>query len=511
MAIASLAPPVAGLDDLPNESRMIATPWSRMVRGIGLGQFPVAYDAKAASRIRGTFDRLAAKAPRHTYTAFSRLLADLVLSVADPGQPVRRDQVRRRLGPVIAALRAEGNAYHRVTAGCILLDAVAGLGLDRDLVAGDGLDLPAELLSAVEAIGPDRIDDDNKGRHGAYERVSAYSALFVALGRLGLDKQLVGGRRDHVRVALDLLDQIPSPFFRVRGGSMLLSALSLLGHDGPALDGGRDRMKELLDHLDRTDEPGNAVSFPQPVTPCFTKTYPLLTLLNAIAMSGRPEYLTYRADRLAEIGELMGTLSTPERAHMNLYYLVALHNLGRLHEQVPDLDAYLRDVVGLSRRIDPGTDFFLNGVAYPYLIETAVVTGRTDLIGGGFLTRQADAFPDHDRSEQDRVNRPFPLSYCLHAFAHIGADDLLFAPRDRYAGASAVAWVVERFSEGGRQEGSRLSMVDHALLDQALRLRGPQRQETAPFAGFRFRLAEPRKAAPQNPAPQPAARRDTPA
>ncbi|MBM9509126.1 hypothetical protein [Actinacidiphila acididurans] len=488
MAIASLALPVSGLDALPNESRMIATPWSRMVRGIGLGQYPVDYDSVAAARIRETFDRLAAKMPFHTYTVFARLLTELILTVANPGTEPSPAQVRRALGPVVAAVRAEGNAYYRVIAGSILLETFAKLEMDPGLLVNDSVDLPAEILAAVDGIQPDRIKDGN--RHGDYERLSAYSAVMLALGQLGLKERLVTGPRNHVREALDLLERIPSPFFRVRAASMLLSVISLLGYDALVFDGERDYMKEVLDHLDRTFDPGNEVSFPQPVTPRFAKTYPLLTLLNAIAMSGRVEYLRYGRDRLAEIKELMGTISRSERAHMTLYYVVALHNLGRLTEQVPDLDAHLEEAVGRWQDIDPGEDFFLHGVAYPYLIETAMITGRTDLITDEALERQADAFRDHDRTEQDRVNRPFPLSYSLNAFGEIGVADRLFAPRARYGGASAVTWVIDRFSENGREEGTRLTMVDHALISCALRLRGAHRRETELFRTFRFRLTE---------------------
>ena len=39
-----LRPPVSGLDSLSQESRIVATPWSRIVRGVGLGQHPIGYD-----------------------------------------------------------------------------------------------------------------------------------------------------------------------------------------------------------------------------------------------------------------------------------------------------------------------------------------------------------------------------------------------------------------------------------------------------------------------------------
>ncbi|MCX5193078.1 hypothetical protein OOK31_04085 [Streptomyces sp. NBC_00249] len=491
MAIASTSLPVAGLKDLRNESRMIATPWSRMVRGIGLGQYPIAYDPALAAQIRQTFGLLEQRvSAANTYTLFSRLLADLVLEVEDPGG-IGEAAVGPALGPILEAVRSEKNHYYRLMAGCILMDAFAKLGLDREFLVNDDLDFPAEILAVADEIQPDRIEDENSGRHGDYERLSAYSAVFLALGQLGLQDRLVSGPRDYVTEALDLLERIPGPFFRGRGGSMLLSVVSLLGHGALISGGGRDYIEEVLDYLDRADELNNPPSFPSPMTDSFSKVYPLLTMLNAIAMSGREEYLTYGKDRLAEAKELMAGLAPVERTHMGLYYLVALHNLGRLEEQVPDLDAFVEGVVGQWKEVDPGANFFLNGIAYPYMISTAMVTGRTDLLTDETVERLVDSYPDLDRTEEDRDNRPYPLSYVLNMLGEIGVSHRLFEPRARYGGSSAMAWSIEQLSEDGVAEGNRLYMLDHALVGYALRLRGAGRAETELFSNFRFRLAVP--------------------
>ncbi|MEV4053546.1 hypothetical protein AB0J55_20330 [Amycolatopsis sp. NPDC049688] len=482
--------PVAGLADLTTESRMIATPWSRMVRGIGLGQYPIGYDPAAARRIRHTFDLLAAKVPpSNSYTLFARRLADLILNVADPAVDLSRTDTGAAVGSIVDAVRAEENPYHRVTAGSILMDAFAKLGLDRTLLVNEWMDFPAEILATTDQIRPDRIEDENQGRHGDYERLSACTAVFLALGQLGLADRLVTGERDHVRESLELLDRIPAPFFRGRGGSMLLSVLFLLGYDSHVFGGPRDHLKEVLDYLDRADELNLPPAFPQPMTEAFGKIYPLLTMLNAVAASGRAEYLTDGKDRLAEAKELLGRIDPVERTHMGLYYLVALHNLGRLSAEVPDLDAFVEDVLGPWDHADPGANFFRNGIAYPYMIETAMLTGRLDLITGRGLDRLVHSYPGLDRTDLDRANRPYPFSYTLNMLGEIGAADRLYTPSDTYGGRSAVAWVVDHLSDGGREEGSRLYMLDHALVSYALRLRDRERAETEVFRNFRFRLA----------------------
>lgn len=496
MTSTALTVPPTGLHRLSTETRVIATPWSRMVRGIGLGQHPVAYDPEAAGRIRHVFALLAAKGvEENAYARFSRLAAEFVLDTADPAGGPHRPGLARDLGPVLDAVRAETNPYFRVMAGCILMDAFAKLGLGTALLVNAGTDLPAEILAAVDTIEPDRIKDENAGRHGHYEKLSAYSAVFLALGQLGLADRLVTGPRNRVREALGLLESIPAPFFRGRGGSMLLSVTALTGHGRYIAGDGRDHIREVLDHLDRADGTDSPPAFPQPMSEAFTKVYPLLTMLNAIAMSDRPgAYLTYRRDRLAEAAELMRRITPVEGTHMGLYHLMALHNLGRLDGRAPAVDALVEDVVGRWRDIDPGENYFLHGISYAYILQTAMLAGRTDLIDPAALDRFVDGFPDLDRSDDDRVNRPYPFAYALNVLAEIGSAHLLFEPRDAYGGAAPVDWVVGRLSEGGREE-PRLYMLHHALVSWALRQRGPARRDTPLFAGFGF----PREFPPQFP------------
>ncbi|WP_037912313.1 hypothetical protein [Actinacidiphila yeochonensis] len=479
--------PVTGLSGLPTETRVLATPWSRMVRGIGLGQHPTGYDPASAARIRRTFALLAERGvERGPYARFSRLLAELVLDLTDPDRAVAPAELRRRLDAVLAGVHDEPNPYFAVTAGCVLMDAFAKLGLGPELLAAGGDDLAGHLLATVDTIEPDRAKDENAGRHGHYEKLSAYTAVFLAFGHLDVADRLVTGSRHRVLEALDLLDEVPAPFFRGRGGATLLSATALLGHRNLVADGRRDRVKEVLDHLDRADGTGAVPAFPQPMSEAFVRIYPLLTMLTAVATTARPqEYLTHGRDRLAEAADLMARITPVERTHMGLYYLMALHNLGRLRDQLPDLDAFLAGLVSSWTGIDPGANYFLNGISYAYLVQTAMVTGRMDLIGTDMLARLVDCFPDLDRSDDDRVNRPYPFAYTLNVLGEIGAAHLLFEPRDAYGGRTATAWVVGRLSEGGREE-HRLYMLHHALISYALRQRDPRLRDTALLTGFRF-------------------------
>jgi hypothetical protein len=489
VTVASRTLPVSGLGDLSNESRMISAPWSRMIRGIGLGQYPVDYDPAIAGHIRETFDRLAAKvSPSNSYTLFCRALADFVLAAADPDGGDRAG-IGQAVGPLLDAARAERNPYYRAMAGSLVMDCFAKLGLDRTLLVDGRLDFPAEVLGMLDEIAPDQIGDENQGRHGDYERLSASSTVFLALGQLGLKERLVTGDRNRVVEALGLLENIPAPYFRGRAGAMFLSVVALLGYERYIFDGGRDYMREVLDYLTRADELKIYPSFPQELPIAWSKVYPLMTMLNAIAMCGRAEYLSDPIDWLAQAKTLMEEIPWSDRVHMVQYYIIALYNLGRLQDELPDLDAYMAQVVAVLDSVDPGGNFFPNGIAYPYIIEEAMQTGRMSLIPHEALERMVDSFPDLDRTDRDRANRAFPVSYVLNVLGEIGAADLIFTPRDRYAGSSAMAWVVDHMSEGAEKEGTRLYMINHALVSYALRLRGAHAQETELFKNFRFRLA----------------------
>lgn len=476
--------PLAGLSDMPTESRMIATPWSRMLRGMGLGQYPVDYDPNVAGHLREAFDRLVRKAsPSDGYTRFCRDLTDFTLRVVNPASD--RTWIKPAVGHLLESSRSVPNNYYRAMAGSILMDAFAKLDLDTSLLVNDDIDFPAEVLSILDGIGADQIPDENQGRYGEYERVFASSAVFLALGQLGLRDRLVTADRNHIVETLDLLEHIPIPYYCGRVGGTLMSVIALLGYAEHIFDGERDYMNEVLEYLTRADEVGNWPEFHNPITIPWKKVYPLLSMLNAVAMCGRPEYLTRPIDSLAEAKALMSQIPWDIRVHMAQYYVIALHNLGRLHEEIPDVDAYMRDIVAVIDLVDPGENYSPRGNAYPYIIELSMMTGRMDLVPDEALERMVDSFPDLT-GDLNRKNRPFPVSYVLNILGEVDAAELIFLPRARYEGKSAIQWVIDNLSEGARVEGDRVSMIDHSLVSYALRLRGAAAAETELYKSFEF-------------------------
>ena len=466
--------PRTAIIDLPVESRTIATPWSRIVRGIGLGQRPVHYDPADAARIRRVFALLRERVPAGTgYTAFAHHLADTVLRASDPGDPADDQTLAAGLQRALAAGRSERNPYYRLMAGCITIEAAAKCGLARLVLGPRALvrprpgfdDVADEVLAMIDDVEPDGIADENAGRHGDYERLSASSAVFLAFWHLGIGERLVSPSRDHIEEALQLVEGVPSPFFRGRGGSVLLSAVTLLGH-AERID---PHIERVFAYLDRADEIGSEPSFPSPMSPAFPRVYPLLTMLNTVAVSGHDRHA---AGRFEQALALFDALQPAERTHMGLYLQLAAQGARRLDQVIPDLDGFVTDLVGSWQTIDPGADYFLSGIAYSYLVQTADFTGRRDLVTDEMLTRMVQAFTGLEGDAAGRANRPYPFSYALNVLAEIGEVHRMFEPDAHYDGSSPVEWVVGRISEGGVDEGNRLFMLDHALINWALRQRG---------------------------------------
>lgn len=464
-----LRPPVSGLDSLSQESRIVATPWSRIVRGVGLGQHPIGYDIGTRKLISRSVTLLCDKlAGADTYTTFTAALISLILAAVRPGSC----DLKLHIDATAEAFSGIANPYSRATAGTIMLDAIAKLHLD---IGDKARSIAREVLDALDEIQPDAIQDENQGRHGDYERVSASTAVFLAFCRAGLADLLTDGGRDRIFESLAALDNVPTPFFRGRGGSMLIASIALLGREDALITHGT--VESVLSCMDRVDEIRLYPAFPSPMSAAFIKAYPLVTMLNAIGTMGDPSrYLTFGADRLQEATNLMEALEPVENTHMALYYVIALKNLGQLDTRLPDLDDFVEHVVGMWSIIDPGRDYFLYGISYAYMIQLAYFVGRADLITDAMIDRMLSAFRTLEGTAENRANRPYPFSYALNVLTELGLGDLLHTTHPDYDGQSPYSWVIDHLSDGGREEAGRLYMLDHALISWALRLRSPEPQ-----------------------------------
>ncbi|MDD5438904.1 MAG: hypothetical protein PHS37_01805, partial [Candidatus Omnitrophica bacterium] len=474
--------PVPAMAGLSNERRAFSSPWARIVRGVALGQNPIDYDNKTAGRIRETFKQLNGKvAATNHNNRFSHLLTELILDVNNPEITLSREDISKRVDEIVAELTDIKHPLQYVTASATLFDTFAKLNLDASLLVNDKRDLVKAALEMSRSVVSETgaaPGDIRQGR-GPYDRITALAALFVAAGQLGFKKRLITPY-DYVQESLDLLEKIPSAFYRGRAAAMLFSALGVLGFGNYVYAGRRDYLKETMDVLNdsvphTTDDVKTIKSF-------FPHSYAVFTMLNAIAILGKPEYLTYRRNWLDEARWLMSNLTGSSFASMGHYYLIALNNLGVLDTYVPNIEDFLKktreEILTRTKK-----DSIHINVEDSYFLSSAYMFGRLDLIPDEFITMELDALRAYPKNES-WWNSAFGASYVLTMFGETGRADLLFEPNPQFDGMAPIPWVIEHFSDGAETESAiTLPYMDRALINYALRMRGHDKKDTpAPVA-----------------------------
>lgn len=369
----------------------------------------------------------------------------------------------------------------------VTIDALAKLNINLFELLDKSINLSELLFHTIHEIKSNCIKDDNSGKHGDYEKLSAYTSVFFALAVCGKSDLAVIRGRNHIADALETLNSIPSPFFRGRGGSMLFSAIALLGHTEMLHCRDRDYILQTLEYLDRADTIGINPSFPQSMTLEFVKIYPLLTMLNAIAATGYNRALRYRQDRIRQAGALMDALTPIERTHMGLYYIMAIYNLGLLDKEKKRVSALVDELVDTANHIDPSDNYFLHGIAGSYVIETANLAGKRCKITEQLIQKVANSFSTMNKCLDDELNRPYPFAYALTMLGEIGHVKKLFEPSPFYDNRSATSWMISSLTQMGDGADGRLYMFNHALINLMLRMRGNGYPEIKVYRDFMFR------------------------
>ncbi|YCH29707.1 hypothetical protein M1E08_04910 [Erwinia sp. PK3-005] len=475
------------LAKLDNENRLIATPWSRIVRGLGLGQYPIDYNDKVTNWIHETFDELKKMTgSKNNYVNFSSLLCDFICLLIKKQRGLNESIKKNYVHNLLFTIDQEINPYRRVMQYCITIDALAKLNINLfDLLDGT-VDLAALLFKSIDKIKPNNIKDENSGKHGDYEKLSAYTSAFFSFAVCGKADILISRENNYITDALNILDNIPSPYFRGRGGSMLFSAISLLGYAELLQENSRDYITETLDYLDSVGKDKVKPSFPQEMTPAFVKIYPLLTLLNAIAATGNHLLLNYRQDRIRQAKLLMEELSPVERTHMGLYYIMALYNLGLLEQEEQHVNDLVEQIGHTATSIDPAENYFLHGISCSYVIETAMITGKRHIISDKVVNSLIESFSAMNKTIDDEINRPYPFAYALTMLGDAGFAEKIFEPSAHYDNSSVAHWVINNLTLFDPDSCSNLYMLNHALINLMLRMRGTEFPTLKAYDDFQF-------------------------
>ena len=203
-------------------------------------------------------------------------------------------------------------------------------------------------------------------------------------------------------------------------------------------------MKNLLDyfdeHLDKYPKLDNMKKRPS------YNTYPLLTLLNSMSLLGKPEYLTYKRDWLKEAELLVPVLPAPQRLSQGMYYLMALYNLGKLGQYVPDVREYVARVIKDWDEYAAATE--MNVVEYEmhdtYVVELATFFGFQDLIPERVIKRMAETFLVYQK-EDNIFNTAYGGAYALTSLGETGRYQILFQPNEKYEGQSPLIGPLDIF------------------------------------------------------------------
>lgn len=467
----------AMLNQMGQESRIFTSPWTRFVRGFALGQYPMEYDPKIAQNIRKTLEVLKEKvSPENSFNNFSNLLTDFILDVNDPLIRLSDQDLTSRIDNMAQTISTISNPSLFTTATAVLLDSLVKLELNPSLLLAKHADLVETSLAKLREIPVE------EGEKGSYEKLQSYSGLLLSLGQAGMKDRLITGDINYVQEALDLVGQIPSAFYRGRGASQLFSVLHLLGYDAYIFDGKTDHLKALLDYLnEKLDKYPDLKNMEKRAS---FDTYPLLTLLNSMALLGRSEYLTYQRDWLEEAKVLTNALPPSQRISQGQYYLMALYNLGKLDQYVPNVRRYLKDNIELYLSTEK-QGVFEKDMHDSYLLETAWLFNMVDLVPESLIQRMVDNFRNYSKGEL-YLNSAYGAAYVLSALGEAGRADQFFDPRLSYNGESPLFWTIRNFSDGAKDETITLPYLNHALISYALRMRGTNHKDEGLFKGASF-------------------------
>lgn len=474
------------LAKLKYESRVMPTPWNRIVRGLGLGQHPMAFQEKGVELVQEAFHLLTQKTiDMHIYTLFSSFLCDLINLKSSKSASLDLSSYQYYVAEILEIIDKEDNCYFKLMQYSIFLSSMEKIGVTISQQRKNHIF--SLMLKCLDKIEPENINDENRGLHGEYEKLSAYTSLLMTAVAINERDFFQFEGRNLIEEGLASLSKIPSPFFKGRGGSMLFSAIALIGQQAILTDRTSQDIKRVFDAMDSPASEKLAPVFPQPMTNAFVCIYPLLTMLNAVALVGDESLLEYQKDRIQEAKQLLQELRPVERTHMTLYFIIAIYNLGRLDKEIDFISNLLDELFGLLDKLDPSEDYFLHGISFSYIIETAIFTGQENRLNTNVLKRLSEAFFEMDKTAEDELNRYYPLAYSFTMLGELNQAELLFLQHSSYANKSPMEWVIEHASNLHPASNKRLYMLNNSLINFSLRMNEEIANETTGIINsFRF-------------------------
>jgi hypothetical protein len=476
--------PQSAFGRLSNELRIFPTPWHRYVHGLGLGPEPAGFDASKAQRLLETSNVLG-RTTRSPYHALSHQLLQGIVSTCEAmsssgGQAGQGGHAH--LANAVAQLAQLTDPWQYGRACAMVTESLVKLGQLKAHQVTLHQSLKA-ALQRVEALRP-TTDKDR------YERLQLFGNLFVAAGQAGWTDLLAvpqQGGATYIDMALQGIDAISEAFYHERGAAMLFTALGIIGDGKYVCDGSENHMRRQLDAFEAQlaqMSAENAEAYHDPVH-SFADVFmfPLSLTLNAIAVLGRPEYLTYQRNWIQQAVSQFHRLPASSRASQVMFYVSALSNLGVLDAHVPDMGALLSDCAEGFLQSTDGTqvDDYLRCT---YLVHLAWQSGRWDVLPPRVWAILAASLPRVAGSDlylQSAYGSSYMVAaYTLSALDTGGRFEALFSDEIDLLGA------ISRFKDDAKTTTMTLPRLDFALIDTALRLRPAAAGDTPLFRTVRL-------------------------
>ena len=160
--------------------------------------------------------------------------------------------------------------------------------------------------------------------------------------------------------------------------------------------------------------------------------FPLSLILNAIAVLGCHDYLTYKRDWISQAYSLFQTLNPTSQASQITFLLSAFDNLGVLNLHIPDVTDFFYQCM---TRYLHGTDGVQvdDYLRCTYLINLAYQLGISDIIHPSIWSKLLDnvarLLGSESYLESTYGSSYMVTAYALSAFDRIGRLDVLFGEK----------------------------------------------------------------------------------
>ena len=458
---------------LTNERRIFATPWHWYVHGLGLGQETTDFDPEKGTRLLEISLVLEQKT-QSTYHKFTNHLLHGIVAKCEAlssGVSLTEQKVNEQFTKAIELL--PNNSWEYARACALLTETLVKLGLLESYRKKVHYHL-SKALTEVSQLKP----ATQKLR---YEQLQLFANLLLAAGQAEFTDLLTLRQNNgdtYGDKALQVATTISDVFYLGRGSAIIFSVLGIIGQGETVYSGQHNHLQKLLDIFDseiRNLSSRDSDGVHQGVD---YYIFPLSLILNAIAVLGCHDYLTYKRDWISQSCSLFQVLASTSQASQITFLLSALDNLGALNCLIPDVtDFFYQSMAGYLNSTDGSqVDDYLRCT---YLINLAYQLGIPDRIHPRIwsilLNNMARLLGSESYVESTYGSSYMMTAYAISAFDRIGRLDVLFEEKIGLPNA------IRYFKDAPQVTAIHSPRTAFALIETALRMRPIESGDTPLF------------------------------